>query len=123
MKQLDIINDSNYELNNRHLKTVVDLFVKEKLIKADDEIYLKFTENMEIMDLNKRYRGKNSKTDVLSFPSEFKEIPFLGDILVDMSVADQQKGNKTIDEEVSELLIHGILHLLGYDHINENEKN
>lgn len=73
--------------------------------------------------LNKRYRGKDKTTDVLSFT--FREGPFsnirpeiLGDIVISIPTARRQAGEAgaSLDSEISRLLIHGLLHLLGYDH-------
>jgi rRNA maturation RNase YbeY len=75
----------------------------------------------EIQELNARYRNKNEPTDVLSFPSggQFPTvIEILGDVVISVEQAKKQakKRNRTLEEELETLLIHGILHLLGYDH-------
>lgn len=78
--------------------------------------------------LNKLYRGIDRTTDVLSFPmcNDIREIPtervtLLGDIVINLNAAKRQSSdlNVTFSNEVFRLLIHGFLHLLGYDH----EKN
>ncbi|MBI4490536.1 MAG: rRNA maturation RNase YbeY [Deltaproteobacteria bacterium] len=75
----------------------------------------------EIQELNARYRNKNEPTDVLSFPSggQFPTVvEILGDVVISVEQAKKQakKRNRTLEEELETLLIHGILHLLGYDH-------
>jgi len=75
--------------------------------------------------LNMKYRGVNKATDVLSFPiyTCLKEIPkdnsfLLGDIVINLPKAKRQAADHgfTLNEELGWLLIHGLLHLLGYDH-------
>ena len=78
--------------------------------------------------LNERYRGIAGSTDVLSFP--MREGPFtslspglLGDVVISAETADRQAkaAGRTLRGEVAALLIHGILHLLGYDHETPSE--
>lgn len=71
--------------------------------------------------LNREYRGKDYATDVLSFPYEGEiedGVPFLGEIVIAPSVAERQarRWRTSMDDEIRKLLLHGILHLLGYDH-------
>ena len=73
-------------------------------------------------ELNKFFRGKDSTTDVLSFPHEADEFETdrsnLGDIVISAERArDQAKENKlTLELEIKQLVLHGVLHLCGYDH-------
>lgn len=76
-----------------------------------------------MLRLNERYRGVTGSTDVLSFP--MREGPFtslspelLGDVVISVDTADRQarEAGRSLREELSALLVHGILHLLGYDH-------
>ncbi len=77
--------------------------------------------NRKIKTLNHRFRNRNEPTDVLSFPLG-ESLPtgerVLGDIVISLEKAQQQakQTGKRFEEEVTRLLIHGILHLLGYDH-------
>jgi len=78
-------------------------------------------DNREIQKLNFRYRNKNEPTDVLSFPLEAnvsKGKKLLGDVVISVDQAEKQakEEKKTLERELETLLIHGILHLLGYDH-------
>jgi len=81
-----------------------------------------------IHDYNKQYRDVDRSTDVLSFGSD--EIDpetgekYLGDVIISLDHAQfqAQEANHPVAEEVSMLAIHGILHLLGYDHSTEDEK-
>lgn len=87
------------------------------------EISIVITDDQEIRDLNKTYRGKDKPTNVLSFPmqeGQFSDITpgLLGDVVISVDTAEQEASDAEIsmDERMSQLLIHGILHLLGFDH-------
>src|SRR5687768_936793 len=69
-----------------------------------------------VQQLNRRYRGKNVPTDVLSFPSD--EPGYLGDVVIAAGVARRQAadGGHSFQHELRVLALHGLLHLLGYDH-------
>jgi probable rRNA maturation factor len=78
---------------------------------------------MQITGLNKEYLGRDRPTDVISFPMLDNSFPnvqpqILGDVVISLETAGRQAvlGNRSIYEEVTGLLIHGVLHLLGYDH-------
>jgi rRNA maturation RNase YbeY len=77
--------------------------------------------NREIRKLNARFRKKDYPTDVLSFPAGNGKptgVRLLGDVVISVDKAKQQarERRRTLDEEIVMLLIHGIVHLLGYDH-------
>jgi probable rRNA maturation factor len=90
---------------------------------ADGKIAaIAFVSDRKMCQLNREFRGKDSTTDVLSFPFEADEFDvddnFLGDIVISLEQAKRQamENNLTFDLEVKQLILHGILHLLGYDH-------
>jgi len=119
-----------------YLKSVLRQAIKKTLeyegFEYDAEVSLTLTDNEYIKRLNKQYRNKNSKTDVLSFPIydfysediDFLEEPVtLGDIVISLERAKEQAeeiGNSFI-REVAFLAIHSTLHLLGYDHERSEE--
>ena len=88
------------------------------------EISILFVGDQEIRNLNHRFRGVDRSTDVLSFPQLFEGLPensgtlILGDVAISLETALRQtkKHGLSLEEELTLLLIHGILHLLGYDH-------
>ncbi|WP_394698347.1 rRNA maturation RNase YbeY [uncultured Desulfobacter sp.] len=87
------------------------------------EISIVVTDDVQVRDLNRSYRGKDTPTNVLSFPmqeGEFSDITpgLLGDVVIslDTARAEAQAGGISTDERMSQLLIHGILHLIGFDH-------
>lgn len=85
------------------------------------EISLLITDDETIRQYNKEYRNKDMATDVLSFPMEDEIV--LGDIAVSFDTAKRQaeEAEINIDREVAFLFIHGLLHLLGYDHETSEE--
>mgnify|MGYP001127253001 CR=1 FL=1 len=106
--------------------------IKESLLlerkSLNYEISLTFVDNHEIRKLNKEYRNIDKETDVLSFPLNQDEslfpTPMLGDIVISTEKALEQSveyGHSFV-REISYLTVHSMLHLLGYDHINESEK-
>jgi probable rRNA maturation factor len=105
---------------NRQYKRIASAIL-ELLGKDKAELSLALVGNAEMQRLNAKYRHKDYSTDVLSFPAGTMfpaEISLLGDIIISVDkAADQAKERRrTLDEEMVTLLIHGIVHLLGYDH-------
>ncbi len=90
---------------------------------ARGEVSVLLTDDSEIQTLNKQWRGKDEATDVLSFPADPMDAPFLGDIALALGVtqADAKTRDLTLPQHVSHLLIHGLLHLLGHDHKDDTE--
>lgn len=90
---------------------------------TDGEVAVLLTNNAEIQVLNRDWRGKDKPTDVLSFPADPMDKPFLGDIAVAIGVTqdDAKTRNIELDQHLSHLLIHGLLHLLGHDHKDDTE--
>jgi probable rRNA maturation factor len=92
----------------------------------DTEISLRLVDELEMSELNHNWRGKTGPTNVLSFPSDLPlelELPLLGDIVVCVPVVRREatEQNKSLEAHWAHMLVHGTLHLLGYDHIQENE--
>lgn len=104
----------------RKLKTIARS-VLDLTGRKDAELSLALVGNAEMRKLNAKYRMKDYPTDVLSFPCG-KELPIqtplLGDVIISVEKAASQarERRRTLDEEMATLLIHGIVHLLGYDH-------
>lgn len=91
--------------------------------RSDAELSILITGDEEIRSLNSAYRGLDRSTDVLSFSQlEGEEIPgegdLLGDIVISLDTAVRQADEygHSVEEEMNRLLVHGVLHLLGYDH-------
>ena len=93
--------------------------------KSDDyEVSILLTDDDYIAQLNNQYRRKESPTDVLAFPmldyedNNLLEIKLLGDVVISLETASRQAKTQehSLEDEVAFLTVHGILHLLGYDH-------
>lgn len=130
--KVEIIEEVKSEINKNTLKKhLEDAFLDfgRDLKKASFEII--FISSNKIHKLNKKYRNTDKPTDVLSFPTYIDEIgdkvlpiqdtPHLGTIFICPQVAKKQIGKfgETYEEEVIELAIHGLRHLLGHDHDDE----
>lgn len=127
-------------LDNRQSKVDIDdnildslnLVIKETLrlegLGDNYEIAISFVDNEEIQNLNRDYRGIDRETDVLSFPvdEDFPiPQPLLGDIIISVEKAlDQAKEyGHSLERELTYLTCHSMLHLLGYDHIEDGDKS
>lgn len=90
------------------------------------ELTVRIVDEEESQQLNHQYRGKDKSTNVLSFPFDVPEgieIPLLGDLIICKQVVELEAKdqNKTLFHHWAHMVIHGTLHLLGYDHINEGD--
>jgi probable rRNA maturation factor len=88
----------------------------------DSELSLVFSDDAHVRILNNRYRGKDSATNVLSFPAPSARPGFYGPLLGDIVLAQETVAREATDQGLSfdhhltHLVVHGFLHLLGYDH-------
>ena len=92
----------------------------QKATALKGEVAILLTDNAEMQQLNRDFRGKNKPTDVLSFPSDAKGIA--GDIAISLGIAEENGnslGHGTL-AELQVLVLHGMLHLAGHDHENDN---
>ena len=92
-------------------------------MSARGEVSVLLTDDSEIQRLNRQWREKDRPTDVLSFPADPVDAPFLGDIAVALGVtqSDADARDLPLPQHLSHLLIHGLLHLLGHDHKDDTE--
>lgn len=118
---------------NEDLYSLIDEAIKNSLeveeYSENVEISLSFVTDEEIRQLNKEYRNIDSSTDVLSFPMDEDfiipgENEILGDIIISTNRAIEQANEfkHSINRELTYLIIHSMFHLLGYDHIEEQDK-
>jgi probable rRNA maturation factor len=102
----------------------------QHLNRSEAELSVLLTDDAFIQELNAKHRGKNRPTDVLSFPQEddgYDSPPgqvLLGDVAISLDTAARQaaKRRHSLRDEVAFLLAHGILHLIGYDHGNDEDE-
>ena len=110
------------------MKTMGELYAV-----TDAEVSITFTDDEHIWELNKKYRGIDRPTDVLSFALNESEEPeiigdfpnVLGDIVISLPRAEAQAEayGHSVKREIVFLAVHGMLHLLGYDHMEEAERS
>ena len=88
--------------------------------KSESSATIAFVSDKRIRELNRQFRGVDKATDVLSFPAE--EEFNLGDVAVSVDTATVQakENGLTLDGEIAQLILHGLLHLCGYDHETDN---
>ena len=123
------------EVVNRQRKVPFDpekwqLFTSRALNATPAEaanVTIAFVSDRHMRELNRQWRGKTGTTDVLSFPAGEDEYANpdgsnLGDIVISLEQAARQatEHNLTLDEEIAQLILHGLLHLCGYDHETDN---
>lgn len=100
--------------------------VLNALDTGEKEITIRFVDEDESQELNHQYRGKDKPTNVLSFPFECPPgvpLNLLGDLVICAPVIEKEadEQNKAVNDHYAHMVVHGILHLLGYDHIEDDE--
>lgn len=94
-----------------------------ELAPGADSLAVRFVSAREMRELNRTFRQRNESTDVLSFPGEdTPEGRHLGDIVISVPTARRQAAaaRLELDREIRQLVLHGVLHCLGYDHETDN---
>ena len=133
MISIDVVSEST--LWSRKIKkpyiffnSLVKFFPKKyRFIKKKVSFTILLSNNKNIKKLNKKFRNKNKSTDILSFPAEkkinIKKSSYIGDIVVSYEFMNKPKtlSNLEFKSKVTQILIHGFLHLLGYDHIKSKD--
>lgn len=122
-----------FEISDELMGMVQDVMIEcleSEGYDDDYEVSLSFVNDEEIWEINREYRGVDSPTDVLSFPLltdddievEYEEVS-LGDIVVSTETAIRQakEYNHSVTREICFLVCHSMFHLLGYDHMTEEE--
>lgn len=92
----------------------------------DTEIVVRIVDEQESAELNEQYRLKSGPTNILSFPVDVPEdieLDLLGDLVVCAPVLEKEafEQSKALADHWAHIIVHGVLHLLGYDHIDDNE--
>ncbi|MGX7111419.1 rRNA maturation RNase YbeY [Gemella cuniculi] len=139
MTFVDIIDDNNLVDDNTKNMLIELLECAAKYENIDTnitEMSLSFVSKEEIQEINRDYRGKDIPTDVISFALNDEvedeiniigledEFNSLGDIIICVDIAHEQaqEYNHSFDREIGFLAVHGFLHLLGYDHMNDKDE-
>ena len=125
---------------------MIDVVNRQRKLKLDPELWEKFAAKVlqvlpgnasgvtvafvsdrMMRELNRRWRGKPGTTDVLSFPAEQDQFEkaegqTLGDVVISVEQAARQASENKVsfDDEIAQLILHGLIHLCGYDHATDN---
>ncbi len=129
MINLEILTDFQSQIDTAALKKAAQLTLENQGFGSDSDLSIVITDNEQLQQLNYQFRGIAAPTDVLSFPADHTDpdsgTTYHGDVLIAYpTAADQaEKWGHPISVELQLLIIHGILHLLGHDHADPNEKD
>ena len=129
MNNIEIINETNEEIDIKNLKNVIEYALKHENVE-NAIMNVIIINNERIHKINKEYRGIDRPTDVISFALEddktFVNADFrvLGDIYISIDKVHEQATSygHSFWRELSFLTIHGVLHLLGYDHMEKSDE-
>jgi len=127
---LEVINQQRkIKINRQAFQDFADILIQQISETKNKSATVAFVSDRKMRELNKDFRGKKSTTDVLSFPFEVDDfelitepsVPtkvYLGDIAISVEQAERQaiENNLNFETEIKQLILHGVLHLCGYDH-------
>ncbi|MBA3634722.1 MAG: rRNA maturation RNase YbeY [Acidobacteria bacterium] len=117
-----INNQRKIKINKGVFQTFAEIGLEKISETEGKDFTVAFVSDRKMREFNKTFRGKNLTTDVLSFPFEANEFDVennnLGDIAISLEQAERQaaENNLDLDTEIKQLILHGVLHLCGYDH-------
>ena len=103
--------------------------LEHESVTEDSDLTIVLTDDEQLQDLNRDYRDVDAPTDVLSFPASESDpetgARYLGDILISVQRAEEQAASAghPLEAELQLLVVHGVLHLLGYDHAEDGQKS
>ena len=132
---IDVLNRQRLvRIDKQRIASLADATLRA-LNKPERALAVVFIRDPAMQNLNLKFRGKDEATDVLSFPLEYDSRvaaddnprdglarKYVGDVVVSTDTARRQAGEAghSLDREIDELVIHGVLHLCGYDHETDN---
>jgi len=124
-----IFNTTNEKIDIEELNKVITFACKHMNVN-NPLLNIVIVDNKKIQEINKLYRNKDAVTDVISFAFEeiedvkYNDVRFLGEIYISYERCKEQahEYGHSINREFCYLAVHGLLHLLGYDHIKEEDK-
>jgi probable rRNA maturation factor len=122
---IDIVTLEDHWTDNAQViaQKIYALLIAETFIETGEVIALALSDNAHLQSLNKQFRQIDKPTNVLSFESETEG--FLGDIAIahETIVAEAIEQDKSFDDHFTHIALHGMLHLLGYDHMSEDDQS
>ncbi|MFM7948960.1 MAG: rRNA maturation RNase YbeY [Actinomycetales bacterium] len=128
---IELTNLTNFSMDEEILKSLANFALQKLGIHPDSELSISLVDEDEMSSLHMRWLNESGPTDVLSFPmdelkpeSAVNGPGILGDIVLCPKFAEAQakSAGQTLEKEVELLMVHGVLHLLGFDHRESDEK-
>ena len=124
-----IFNTTEHEVDTKELDKIIQFACKHLNIK-NPLLNIVIVDNKKIQEINRDYRNKDAVTDVISFAFEeyqdveYEDIRFLGEIYIsyERCVSQAEDYGHSVKREFCYLAVHGLLHLLGYDHMTDEDK-
>lgn len=121
---VDIQNDNHYPLNDNHLADAAKMVLSQHAVQSDSSLSVVIVADDFVQGLNRQFRGIDAPTDVLSFPADSPPVviegepPYLGDLIIayPYAAAQAEQTGHGLNDSLALLVVHGTLHLLGYDH-------
>jgi len=128
MIAIEISESFRSQIDSRQIEETALTALEYQSIPDSSELAIVITNDEYLHKLNHQYREVDAPTDVLSFPTDFvdpeTDFPYLGDIIISYPRAVNQaiNGGHDVMAELQLLVVHGILHILGHDHVEPSEK-
>jgi len=123
--KITILDENNFfdKDEKKNIRSTVLKILTMLVQPKDSEICISFVDDETIRELNNSYRNINRATDVLSFPQDGPDFSILGDIVISVDTAKRHavRYENTYEFEIKKLIVHGILHLHGFDHKKKKE--
>jgi probable rRNA maturation factor len=125
---IELVNRSGALVPDKEITSLLNYGIEYMELNPECEISLSFVDVQEMEELHIKWMQEDGPTDVLSFPMDMPEskgdIVTLGDIVISPAVAAQQAASAghSVEDEMYILATHGLLHILGYDHADPDEK-
>jgi probable rRNA maturation factor len=123
---IDVQNEHNFPINADALKHAAKTALTMQLSPAESEITIVLTNDESVKELNQQFRGIDAPTDVLSFPADLPPMPegeepdtlYLGDLVIayPYTRVQAEREGHPLEDSFKLLVVHGVLHLLGFDH-------
>ena len=122
--EIQVVYESPGQPDSQQIQLWIDTALAD--FDQDTEIVVRIVDELESAQLNEQYRHKSGPTNILSFPVDVPEgieLNLLGDLVVCAPVLEKEalQQNKLLANHWAHIIIHGVLHLLGYDHLEEDD--
>ncbi|MCA9910434.1 MAG: rRNA maturation RNase YbeY [Anaerolineae bacterium] len=122
--EIEVLNEEGVPLDADLLCAATNCVLAQEHVTADSAMTIVISDDAHVASLNQQYRGIDSATDILSFPADVPPIdipdepPYLGDLIIAYPYAAAQAAREghVLNQSLALLVVHGTLHLLGYDH-------